>query len=140
MKQLHPGHCSYLALFDSHTQHRLLWDLALVRTDSGLPDMKRKDSGMSGMTANQQMPETAAPKTRDFAKLTPINTNDSRNNARYDYYKYDTKGASTRTGMAHSQSPPRSVLEETRHKENVSMLRRMKNMALAPLQIGGGKA
>ncbi|KAK4498310.1 hypothetical protein PRZ48_010968 [Zasmidium cellare] len=95
---------------------------------------KRKDSGMSGMDPSKS-PETATPKTRDFATT---NTNTTNRNVRNE--KHDTNNTKAAVDKSSSKMTPApaSVLGESKHKENLNMLRRMKNMALAPLHIGGG--
>lgn len=81
---------------------------------------------MSGMDEGATS-EAAAPKTRDFAN----NNHDDRNDKKHD--TTDHMGANKAS----------TVLRRNREKENLAnhnhMLRRMKNMALAPLQFGGGK-
>lgn len=89
--------------------------------------VKRKDSGMSGM--KPRTPEAATPKTRDFAT---INTNRNARNEKHDTNKAVDNGS--------SKKAPASILTPNKHKENSNMLRRMKNMALAPLHIAGAKA
>lgn len=100
--------------------------------------VKRKDSGMSGMEA-PKTPETATPKARDFAPTTVERNTTKNRNVRNE--KHDTKNDTPAVDKS-SKTPktPASVLGENKHKENLNMLRRMKNMALAPLHIGVGKA
>lgn len=85
--------------------------------------VKRKDSGMSGI--DPKTPEAATPKTRDFATINP---NRNARNEKHDTNRAMDKGS--------SKKAPASVLTPNKHKENSNMLRRMKNMALAPLHIG----
>lgn len=88
---------------------------------------KRQDSGMSGM--DPTIPEAAAPKTKSFASTIATGKRMNSNE------KHDT----TKT----SKTP--NVLGVNRNKGNAqrrdhSMLRRVKNMALAPLEFGKGKS
>ena len=87
---------------------------------------------MSGIEVSPPSPEAVAPKIKDFAK-SPSNTKEfagSRSNAARNE-KHDTTNA---------RQTSASVLRVHKAKENSNtMLKRMKDMALAPLQFGGGK-
>lgn len=106
-----------------------------IAADDERASVQRKDSGMSMDSA--KLPETATPKAKDFATTIDRSTTKNRNvrNEKHDTKKVLDKGSKA------ANKAPASVLSENKHKENSNMLlRRMKNMALAPLHIGGGKA
>lgn len=84
---------------------------------------------MSGMdTAPQPTnPEAAAPKMRDFATTKNFKGEATRGDEKHD----------TPTMKIPKADKATSVLRVNRGKEN-TMLRRMRDMAMAPLRIGGG--
>lgn len=107
-------------------------ETATLTADDERASVKRKDSGMSGM--DPKTPEAATPKTRDFATIKTNNNHNVRNE------KHDTRMVDKGSKSVKAVKFTAGVLGENKDKENVNMLRRMKNMALAPLHIGAGKA